>query len=146
MSQAGQHFEYLLVPETIKRVANILKVNVRAATSLGTHFASQMGRILMDVLSVYRVYSEYISNTVAKSGPSAARTSLLLNMRTVKKESLRLFETFIEKTEEPQVVYRNYVPPLLEAVLGDYKSNIPDARDPEVNIEKRWGREGGHPN
>jgi exportin-1 len=69
---------------------------------------------------------------VAKNGPGAARTSLLLNMRTVKKETLRLFETFIEKTEEPQVVYRNYVPPLLEAVLGDYKSNIPDARDPEV--------------
>lgn len=27
---------------------------------------------------------------------------------------------------------QKFVPPLLEAVLGDYKTNIPDARDPEV--------------
>lgn len=132
MMQAGHNFESLLVPETIKRVANILKINVRAATSLGTHYNIQMGRILLDILSVYKVYSEYISNSVAKNGPGIARTSLLLSMRTVKKESLRLFETFVEKTEEPQTVYRNYVPPLLEAVLLDYKANIPDARDPEV--------------
>ena len=26
----------------------------------------------------------------------------------------------------------NFIPPLLDAVLGDYQSSIPDARDPEV--------------
>lgn len=53
-------------------------------------------------------------------------------MRTVKKETLKLIETFIEKSEDPRVVTQNFIPPLLEAVLGDYKTNIPDARDPEV--------------
>lgn len=133
MAQAAQRFDYLLTPETIKKIANLLKINVRAAVSLGTHYVSQLGKILLDVLSVYKVYSEHISNTVAQNGPGAARTSLLLSMRSVKKETLKLFETFIEKTEEPQVVFANYVPPLLEAVLGDYKTNIPDARDPEVS-------------
>lgn len=132
MAQAAQRVDFLSLLETIKRVANILRVNVRAAVSLGTHYVSQIGKILLDVLSVYKLYSEHISNTVAQNGPSAARTTLLLNMRTVKKETLKLFETFIDKTEEPQAVFTNYVPPLLEAVLGDYKSNIPDARDPEV--------------
>lgn len=31
-----------------------------------------------------------------------------------------------------QVVCQNFIPPLLEAVLGDYRNNIPPARDPEV--------------
>jgi exportin-1 len=31
-----------------------------------------------------------------------------------------------------QVLTNNFIPPLLEAVLIDYKNNIPDARDPEV--------------
>jgi exportin-1 len=53
-------------------------------------------------------------------------------MRSVKKETLRLIETFIEKSEDPQTITSNFIPPLLEAVLGDYKTNIPDARDPEV--------------
>jgi len=81
---------------------------------------------------VYKVYSGFISNTVATQGPGAAKTSLIMNMRAVKRETLRLLETFIEKTEDPQTVCVQFIPPLLEAVLGDYKTNIPDARDPEV--------------
>jgi len=43
-----------------------------------------------------------------------------------------LIETFIEKSEDPQLIANNFVPPLLAAILVDYKSNISDARDPEV--------------
>lgn len=60
------------------------------------------------------------------------RTSLIRAMRTVKKETLKLIETFIEKSEDPQLIASNFVPPLLAAILVDYKQNIPDARDPEV--------------
>lgn len=31
-----------------------------------------------------------------------------------------------------QLVYQNFVPPLLNAVLGDYKMIIPETRDAEV--------------
>jgi exportin-1 len=53
-------------------------------------------------------------------------------MRAVKTETLRLVETFVEKTTEPQLVAQNFVPPLLDPVLGDYQRAIPDARDAEV--------------
>jgi exportin-1 len=69
---------------------------------------------------------------VSVTGPNATRTSLIRGMRSVKKETLKLIETFIEKSNDPQTVGQNFIPPLLETVLKDYKTNIADARDPEV--------------
>ena len=146
MAQASRSLEILAQPDTIKNIANILKTNVRTCLSLGHYCISQLGRLYLDMLNVYKAYSEMISNTVATNGialysrlwtllsqgPNATRTSLIRAMRTVKKETLKLIETFIEKSEDPQTISQNFIPPLLEAVLGDYKSNIADARDPEV--------------
>ena len=50
----------------------------------------------------------------------------------VKKETLKLIETWITKSEDVNLVVENFLPPLLEAVLGDYARNIPQAREPEV--------------
>lgn len=61
-----------------------------------------------------------------------AQTSIIRSMRTVKRETLKTIEMFIEKSTDPQVVAQNFIPPLLEAILVDYQNNIPDARDPEV--------------
>ena len=59
-------------------------------------------------------------------------TSNVRAMRAVKKETLRLLDTFIEKSEDNDVVLTKLVPPLLDPVLGDYVRSTPDARDPEV--------------
>jgi exportin-1 len=50
----------------------------------------------------------------------------------VKKEILRLMETYIKKAEDLELISRDMIPPLLDAILGDYSSNVPDARDAEV--------------
>lgn len=57
----------------------------------------------MDVLNVYRVYSMEISNAVGQQGPGATQTSIIRAMRAVKKETLLLQETFIERSDEDQV-------------------------------------------
>jgi len=57
----------------------------------------------MDVLNVYKVYSMEISNTVAQQGAGATQTSIIRAMRAVKKETLLLQETFIERSEDEQV-------------------------------------------
>jgi len=84
------------------------------------------------MLNVYKAYSGFVVTSVATSGPNITKTTLIRAMRSVKKETLKLIETFIQRTEEPQILRQNFIPPLLEAVLGDYKMNIPDTRDPEV--------------
>ncbi|KAL6069759.1 Exportin-1 [Balamuthia mandrillaris] len=132
MEEAQRDVSYLKQTQTCKSITTILKTNVRAAKSLGHDYIYQLGTIFMDMLNVYKVYSTEISNTVASNGPNATKTSIVRSMRAVKKETLTLQETFIEKSEDPQIVMQNFIPPLLEAVLIDYKNNIPDARDPEV--------------
>ena len=41
-------------------------------------------------------------------------------------------ETFVRKTEDLENVNTNFMPPLLDAILGDYSRNVPSARDAEV--------------
>ena len=41
-------------------------------------------------------------------------------------------ETYIKKAEDLEAVNTNFIPPLLDAILGDYNSNVPAARDAEV--------------
>ena len=53
-------------------------------------------------------------------------------MRTIKKEILKLMETFIRKTEDLENINNSFMPPLLDAILGDYNRNVPAARYAEV--------------
>jgi len=53
-------------------------------------------------------------------------------LRTVKKEILKLIDTYVQKADNLEAVNNNMVPPLLDAVLVDYNRNVPDARDAEV--------------
>jgi len=41
-------------------------------------------------------------------------------------------ETYIKKAEDMDAVNANFMPPLLDAILGDYHRNVPTARDAEV--------------
>lgn len=41
-------------------------------------------------------------------------------------------ETYIKKAEDLEAVNANFIPPLLDAILGDYNRNVPAARDAEV--------------
>lgn len=50
----------------------------------------------------------------------------------MKKEILKLVETYIKKVEDLEAVNNNFIPPLLDAILGDYNRNVPTARDAEV--------------
>jgi exportin-1 len=53
-------------------------------------------------------------------------------LRTIKKEILKLVETFVDKAEDLQAVRTQMVPQLLDSVLVDYNRNVPGARDAEV--------------
>jgi len=132
MAEAQKDINYLKQLNTCKSITTILRTNERAAKSLNHDYIHQIVRIFMDVLNVYKVYSVEISNTVAQHGVGATQTAIIRAMRSVKRESLLLQETFIQRSEDEQVLINNFIPPLLDAVLIDYKNNIPDARDPEV--------------
>jgi exportin-1 len=65
-------------------------------------------------------------------GLIATKTPKIRQLRTVKKEILRLMETYVKKADDLEAVNGNFMPPLLDAILGDYNRNVPSARDAEV--------------
>lgn len=118
--------------DTIKIIGNIMKTNVSACSSIGSYFGPQIGRIYMDMLQMYRATSQLISEAVARDGDLAPRMPKVRGLRTIKKEVLKLIETYVEKAEDLPAVRQQMVPQLLDSVLVDYNRNVPGARDAEV--------------
>lgn len=65
-------------------------------------------------------------------GDIATKMPKVRGLRTIKKEILKLIETYVQKADDLEMVRTNIVPALLEAVLVDYNRNVPNARDAEV--------------
>ncbi|CAI4063272.1 hypothetical protein N7582_002365 [Saccharomyces uvarum] len=122
----------LLDSETVKIIANIIKTNVAVCSSMGADFYPQLGHIYYNMLQLYRAVSSMISVQVASDGLIATKTPKVRGLRTIKKEILKLVETYISKARNLDDVVKVLVEPLLNAVLEDYMNNVPDARDAEV--------------
>lgn len=127
-----QNIDHLRDIEVVKQLGNILKTNVQGCKSIGHPFVTQLGRIYLDMLNVYRCLSENISVAIAENGEIVTKQPLIRAMRTVKTETLRLISTWVSKSNDAKLVCDNFIPPLLDAVLGDYQRNVPNAREPEV--------------
>ncbi|KAL5167916.1 Protein EXPORTIN 1A [Glycine soja] len=132
IGKAHQNADFLKDQDVIRNVLNILQTNTSVASSLGTYFLPQITLIFLDMLNVYRMYSELISKSIAEGGPFASRTSYVKLLRSVKRETLKLVETFLDKAEDQPQIGKQFVPPMMDPVLGDYARNVPDARESEV--------------
>lgn len=150
MQQAASNVDVLGNADNVKIMSNILKTNVSACTSIGSFFLPQLGRIWLDMLGLYKAVSGIISEQVATQGKLplsdrlrvvasadilglvATKTPKVRSLRTIKKEILKLVETYVKKAEDLDGVNQNLIPGLLDAILGDYNRNVPAARDAEV--------------
>ncbi|KAJ2647567.1 Karyopherin transporter [Coemansia sp. RSA 1250] len=133
VQKVGENINVLEDLNVVKQLGNVLRVNVSACGAVGKGFISQIGNIYIDMLGLYKAVSEIISSCVARDGEIATKYANVRAMRTIKKEALRLVDTYVKHCEgEVAAVNENMVPPLLEAVLADYAQNVPPARDAEV--------------
>lgn len=132
IQSAHQDPNILQSAETIKVIGNIMKTNVAACSSIGSYFYPQIGRIYMDMLTMYRASSTLIDEAVQREGNIATKMPKVRGLRTIKKEILKLITTYVEKADDLDMIHSTLVPQLLEAVLLDYKRNVPDAREAEV--------------
>ncbi|KAJ2040717.1 Karyopherin transporter, partial [Coemansia sp. S2] len=133
VQQAGENINVLEDLKVVKQLGNILRNNVSSCSAVGKGFISQIGRIYIDMLGLYKAVSEIISGCVAREGEIATRYANVRAMRTIKKEALLVVDTYVKHCDgEVAAVNENMVPPLLEAVLADYAQNVPPARDAEV--------------
>ncbi|OXB83391.1 UNVERIFIED_CONTAM: hypothetical protein H355_006238, partial [Colinus virginianus] len=100
---------------------------IRQATSQTIHF-------------VYSTKLCYLSGEVETKQP------LVRRMRTVKRETLELISGWVSRSNDPQMVAENFIPPLLGASLVDYQRNVPAAREPAVlsGVAVAVNKLGGH--
>lgn len=153
MTEAASNPNVLDNADKVKMLNNVLKTNVSVCISVGSFFYPQLTRIFMDMLGLYKEVSNIINNDVAAPGtirkqpqklsllilwtlganPNiVTRTPKVRGLRAIKRDILRLVETYIKKAEDLEAVNEHLIPPLLDAVLGDYSRNVPSARDAEV--------------
>ena len=88
-----QNIDHLREIEVVKQLGNILKTNVRGCKSVGHPFVTQLGRIYLDMLNVYRCLSENISVAIAENGEIVTkqppRTSIMMLYHRPPKFTLR---------------------------------------------------------
>ncbi|XP_072170953.1 exportin-1-like [Diadema setosum] len=132
IQQATKNVDKLQDHDVVKQLGSILKTNVRACKAIGHPFVIQLGRIYLDMLNVYKCMSENISGAIQQNGVQVTKQPVIRSMRTVKKETLKLISGWVSRSTDPAMVCENFIPPLLEAVLIDYRNNVPDSREPEV--------------
>ncbi|KAL2492946.1 Protein EXPORTIN 1A [Abeliophyllum distichum] len=114
--QARESVDFLKDQNVIRAVLNILQTNTSVASSLGTYFLPQISVIFLDMLNVYRMYSELISTSIVQGGPYASRTSIVKLLRSVKRETLKLIETFLDKAEDQPHIGKQYKGAMIEDV------------------------------
>ncbi|KAI6099888.1 armadillo-type protein [Pisolithus croceorrhizus] len=111
MAQAAQNMDVLSNLDNMKILSNVLKTNCFGMhiywellpTSNWSHIPRHAGPCIKPVSGI-------ISETVAREGTIATKTPKIRQLRTVKKEILKPVNT-------------NFMPPLLDAILGDYNRN-----------------------
>eukprot|EP00951_Prasinocladus_malaysianus_P012981 scaffold97565_cov44-Prasinocladus_malaysianus.AAC.2 len=93
----GSHVVILLSPDqavphglTSSFSANGQQTSVQHLIALCQPYITQLVLIYGDMLNIYKMYSELISNSIVTGGPHASKTSIVKLMRSVKKVRLRM--------------------------------------------------------
>lgn len=128
--------------QVLREISLILRVNERMVSAVGVACHSQLSNIYYDMLKIYKLCSDHISHSLAQQGTQVMGYAHIQLMRNVKRATLRLVQTFVDMVAtDPgaaeaglsvQQLAQRFIPPLLEPVLADYRSNLPQARDAEV--------------
>ena len=136
MAEGQQNVQSLLQVEVMKELSKILRINIRVCSTAGTIYIHQLSSIFMDVLNVYRLYSEQIIAACAQQGPIAMRYSLYKTMRGVKSDILDLFIAFVEacrdSAPDKEVFVAQFMPSIVPQILTDFHTSPPAARAVKV--------------
>lgn len=112
-------------PQVIKQLDHIIKINQRVAQSVGRAYLSYLHTIFNELISVYNIYSQCISENLETND------SRIKPMKALRRDILRLIQTYIEK-EEDFAMFNQHMLPSLQNMMSDFVNSNPNARDPET--------------
>ncbi|PRT54062.1 Exportin-1 [Wickerhamiella sorbophila] len=118
-------------PDSVKMLVGVIKTNTAVCTSLGAPYLAQLARIFTDMLGLYQFVSKQI-NSAAAANEQFVLTHYSRLVRTVKREILKLLDTYFRRATQLEQIAREIAPPLLATVLTDYQESVPQLRESEV--------------
>ncbi|MES1913812.1 MAG: hypothetical protein MHM6MM_005967 [Cercozoa sp. M6MM] len=134
--RANENVATLFDANTATMLAHLLDVNEAVCRRVqGSAFLMQLSTIYLDMLKMYRAYSQFVADEIARKGAMATQHLLAKRMRTVKSRTLRLLATFVRTVDDRDVplVAEKFLPQLMGPVLGDYEqAAAPEAREAQV--------------
>ncbi len=129
MTATSTGADFLKNPTTIRQVDFFIRVNEAVATSVGDIYSSYLQKVYVQMLNIYKFYSETISGQIQVLGPAAASDNLTKTLKVLRKNILRLFGIFMKNATDLAMVATQFAPPLQD-LMSDYEKSVPEARYP----------------
>ena len=126
MQETFRDVLYLKMLPVIKDIDFYIRVNQAVASTVGHIYYAYLGNNYNDILNVYKFYSALISEQL-KAGASMEMDAAVKTLKVIRKNILKLIQTFVQFSEDSHLLSSMFVPPLSQLML-DYGINIPDAR------------------
>ncbi|XP_043930618.1 exportin-1-like isoform X2 [Protopterus annectens] len=130
--QITENLDTLRDANTIKQLIFIMKTNTRVGRAIGQPFVFQLEKIYMEILHIYKCTSDNVSAAILTHGEAVLKQLLIKDMQLMKKDALRLITELVGQSEDLHLINNTLIVPLLDAVLMDYQTSLPAAREPEV--------------
>ena len=134
----SQGEENVCLLESIRELQRVLKINAVVCSAAGSGvYIHQLSFVFLDMMQLYRLYSIRVREAVANQGDLAPRLTLFKAMRGVKSEILELLTAFVSGAADidgggEQIAMNNFVPPIMQEILEDYRNSPSVARDAKV--------------
>lgn len=106
-----------------------LRIYSNIADTCGNAFIHQMDVIITDLYGFYRIFAEAQQVAVRNLGPAALLQHETRQPRLAKREILKIFERFVENTEQLDFVAANCMPDIFTVVLVDYEQSIQEGKE-----------------
>lgn len=104
-----------MFPDVLKTIDFIIKVNTRVAESVGFMYGAYLRTIFQDLIKMYGLYSSCISHSVR----TRTNEHMIKPMKTVRRDTLKLIQTYIENAENYAVFNQEFLP-TLQGLVEDY--------------------------
>eukprot|EP00049_Salpingoeca_infusionum_P018286 m.356524 g.356524 ORF g.356524 m.356524 type:complete len:1068 (-) comp17567_c0_seq1:423-3626(-) len=119
-------------PEGIRQLSHALKCHLSICKTVGAFYQPQLTNLYEDMLAVYGAASQQCQQAIAENGESVVNQPFVKQLKGVRRDILRIVSSWTAKASSKEEAVSTFMPPLFEAILSDYQSSTPQARESEV--------------
>ena len=83
-------------------------------------------------MELYTAYSQFLSSEINQRGLIIISHTHMVSGRAVRKRLLNLLCTYTKICKTPKLLIDNFLQPILNTVLGDFVSSVPELREAEA--------------